>query len=77
MMLEKLSRLVPVVIVILLLKAGLCYGGTLTSAGETVYVPVYSHICTEDRQRPFNLAVTLSVRNTDPAKSMSLTSVDY
>ncbi|MEE4114061.1 MAG: DUF3124 domain-containing protein [Desulfobacteraceae bacterium] len=35
------------------------------SKGQVIYVPVYSHIYIGDRERPFLLAVTLSIRNTD------------
>jgi hypothetical protein len=47
--------------------------------GQTVYVPVYSHIYADDRYRntPFLLTATLSIRNTDPDKSLTLKSVDY
>jgi len=34
--------------------------------GQTVYVPGYSHIYTGDKERPVLLAVTVSIRNTDP-----------
>jgi hypothetical protein len=37
------------------------------SAGQTVYVPIYSHIYSGLKGRPFNLAATLSIRNTDPS----------
>lgn len=47
------------------------------SPGQLLYVPVYSHIYIGDRERPFNLAVTLSVRNTDPRQGLRLTKVDY
>lgn len=47
------------------------------STGQLLYVPVYSHIYIGDKERSFNLAVTLSIRNTDPANGMRLTSVDY
>lgn len=56
--------------------AGLC-GGPEPSSGQLLYVPVYSHIYTGDKERPFNLAVTLSIRNTDPASVLRLTAVDY
>jgi hypothetical protein len=49
----------------------------LQSDGQTVYVPVYSHIYSGNRERPFDLAVTLSIRNTDLNKSISLAAVDY
>ena len=45
--------------------------------GQKIYVPVYSHIFHGDKERPFELAVTLSVRNTDPEHAVSLVSVDY
>lgn len=45
--------------------------------GQTVYVPAYSHIYYGDRELPFYLAVTLSIRNTDPDRSITITAVDY
>jgi len=47
------------------------------SKGQTVYVPVYSHIYSGNRGKPFDLAVTLSIRNTDPHSPVTLTRVDY
>lgn len=41
------------------------------------YVPVYSHIYTEDRERVLNLAETLSVRNTDESNAIVISSVRY
>ena len=43
---------------------------------QVVYVPIYSHIYW-DRNRHINLAATLSVRNTDPERSLTLTAVQY
>ena len=45
--------------------------------GQTVYVPVYSHIYSGDREQPFYLATTLSIRNTDLKQAITLTAVDY
>lgn len=45
--------------------------------GQTVYVPAYSHIYYGDREQPFYLAVTLSIRNTDMNHPITLTTVDY
>ena len=45
--------------------------------GQTVYVPVYSHIYSGDREQPFYLATTLSIRNTDRKHPITLTAVDY
>ena len=47
------------------------------SRGQRVYVPAYSHILIGDRSTPFNLAATLSVRNTDPANAVTVTAIDY
>ena len=47
------------------------------SKGQTVYVPGYSHIYSGDMGKPFYLAVTVSIRNTDPHSTMSITQVDY
>lgn len=46
------------------------------AVGQTVYVPVYSHIYIQDG-RAYRLAATLSLRNTDTANPMVVTSVGY
>ncbi|MGH2414466.1 MAG: DUF3124 domain-containing protein, partial [Microcystaceae cyanobacterium] len=33
--------------------------------GQTIYVPIYSHIYFENSQKTFDLTATLSIRNTD------------
>ena len=47
------------------------------SKGQTVYVPVYSHIYVGNREKPFLLATTLSIRNIDPSYPIQITVVDY
>jgi len=47
------------------------------SKGQTVYVAVYSHIYSGDREYPFDLTATLSIRNTDMNHSLTLVAVDY
>ena len=47
------------------------------SDGQTVYVPIYSHIYSGLKGRPFSLAATLSIRNTDPRHAINLVSVKY
>lgn len=47
------------------------------AAGETLYVPVYSHIYYEDQEKVLNLAATLSIRNTDFINPIIITSVQY
>ena len=49
----------------------------LRSRGQTVYVPAYSHVFTGPRANPYNLAISLTVRNTDPAAGMVVTAIDY
>jgi hypothetical protein len=58
-------------------NSGIAQESAILSKGQTVYIPVYSHIYTGNRERPFNLAVTLSIRNTDPANAISIEAVDY
>lgn len=45
--------------------------------GQTIYVPVYSHIYYENQQKVIDLSVTLSVRNTDLSNPIIITSVRY
>jgi uncharacterized protein DUF3124 len=45
--------------------------------GQTIYVPVYSHIYTRDKSRVINLSATLSVRNTDAQNPIRINSARY
>jgi hypothetical protein len=45
--------------------------------GQSVYVPIYSHIYHGDREKPFDLAATLSIRNTDPGIDITILATDY
>jgi len=47
------------------------------SDGQTIYVPAYSHIYSGNREQPFLLTVTLSIRNIDPKEQIKITVVDY
>ncbi|MCP3874190.1 MAG: DUF3124 domain-containing protein [Desulfobacteraceae bacterium] len=47
------------------------------SDGQTIYVPAYSHIYSGNREKPFLLTVTLSIRNIDPEHKIKITAVDY
>ena len=47
------------------------------SKGQLIYVPAYSHIYSGDRERPFLLTVTLSIRNIDPNHQIKITLIDY
>ena len=50
---------------------------THLSKGQTVYVPVYSNVFSGPKNLPFQLAATLSIRNTDMDSWLRITSVDY
>jgi len=75
---KKLIKIVTVLITIILLCPG-AWGQTETtlSKGQTVYVPVYSHIYSGNKERPFDLAATVSIRNTDPNNAITVLSADY
>lgn len=45
--------------------------------GQTVYVPAYSHIYSQDIDREIDLAATLSIRNTDPEHSITVGTILY
>ena len=47
------------------------------ATGQTIYVPVYSHIYHQDEKKVFDLAATLSLRNTDLNQAIVITSVGY
>lgn len=46
------------------------------SRGQLVYVPCYSHVYLRDGE-PYNLAITLSVRNTSQTEKLVIQSVSY
>ena len=45
--------------------------------GQTIYVPIYSHIYHQDEKKIFDLAATLSIRNTDLKNPIAIASVEY
>jgi hypothetical protein len=45
--------------------------------GQTIYVPIYSHIYMRDKSRVINLTATLSIRNTDAQHPIRVTAVRY
>jgi hypothetical protein len=47
------------------------------SVGEAIYVPVYSNVYSGPKKFPFELAVMLSIRNTDPKYHITVFKVDY
>lgn len=61
--------------VALVLSAAPAWAGM--SKGQLLYVPCSSHVYHGVKTRPFELTVTLTVRNTDPWRPMTLSAVDY
>ncbi|MBI5572129.1 MAG: DUF3124 domain-containing protein [Desulfomonile tiedjei] len=47
------------------------------SDGGTVYLPVYSHIYVGIKGLAFDLAISLIIRNTDPTRPITVSSVSY
>ncbi|MCP4349820.1 MAG: DUF3124 domain-containing protein [Desulfobacterales bacterium] len=47
------------------------------SKGQVLYVPAYSHIYSGNKEKPFLLTVTLSIRNIDQRHKINITLVDY
>lgn len=45
--------------------------------GQTIYVPIYSHIYMVEAGRRMDLTATLSVRNTDLSQPIIVTAVNY
>ncbi len=45
--------------------------------GQVIYVPVYSDIYHFDEKAKLNLSATLSIRNTDLAHTMYVSTIDY
>jgi len=73
-----------VTVLVIVLTAGILLGapGQAVSAeglssGATVYVPVYSHIPVGIKGISFDLAISLSIRNTDPHEFIAVDLVAY
>jgi len=47
------------------------------SKGQSVYVPVYSHIYFGDREARYYLAATVSIRNIDQINFITITEANY
>lgn len=75
----KTNRISQLVVILLFLANSAMAAVPVKWLNQTVYVPAYSQIYVEDRYKgtPFLLTVTLSIRNTDTAKPLTLKSVNY
>jgi hypothetical protein len=47
------------------------------SKGQTIYVPAYSYVRIGEKGHQFELAANLCIRNTDPHRAITISSVDY
>jgi hypothetical protein len=65
------------VVFVLSMAATVAAGDSGQSTGQTVYVPIYSHIYSGDKENPFLLTAILSIRNTDFVHTITVTSADY
>lgn len=62
---------------VFLFESDLFAGEVRLSQGQTIYVPVYSYVLIGEKGHQFQLAINLSVRNTDLSQPILLLSVDY
>jgi len=58
-------------------EPGHAEGEKRLSSGQTVYVPAYQSIAVSKKPRRLPLTTTLSVRNTDPERQITIVSVKY
>jgi hypothetical protein len=74
---RKLVYLVPLAFIVSMLAPCSSPAEVKLMKGQTLYVPAYSHVYIGDKAAAFNLATTLSIRNTDPTNNITLISADY
>ncbi len=74
-----MKKPLSIILVILTLFASQVQAGNRikTSKGQTVYVPAYSHIYIGNKGTPYLLTITLSIRNIDLTRSITITEVGY
>jgi len=73
------TQLVPAIFIMCLLSIGIghCAEPVEPSDGQTVFVPVYPHIYVGTAGQTFELAISLSIRNADRTKPITILSVAY
>lgn len=77
---HKSPTIIGLLIFILISAASICsYASTefRLSKGQTLYVPVYSNVFSAPKKIPYNLAVILSIRNTDMSNAIKIITADY
>lgn len=80
-----MKRKMYLIMITLISGVALCLPASLFAAdaqrglsqGQTLYVPAYSDIYVGNSERPFQLTVTLSLRNIDPKYQITIQSVKY
>ncbi|MCJ2165862.1 MULTISPECIES: DUF3124 domain-containing protein [unclassified Pseudodesulfovibrio] len=77
MRIKSLCPIVAILAVLVLSMPALAGRKLTVSKGQTVYVPVYSHIYQGKKGKPYNLSTLLSLRNVDYTHSIVVTSVRY
>ncbi|MEZ7196145.1 DUF3124 domain-containing protein [Pseudodesulfovibrio karagichevae] len=71
-------RLIAAILAVAVLSLPALAGRKLNvSSGQTVYVPIYSHIYQGPKGKPYNLSALLSIRNVDQKRTITVTSVKY
>jgi len=84
------TQLLALIILTLPITGEAWCGEPIISKGQTVYVPVYSHVVRymvsskgwrssekKSGEAPFQLATNVSIRNTDPKHSIRVMKADY
>jgi hypothetical protein len=74
---QRIAAAFSVLFIVMIASTGAAAEDRRLSRGQTLYVPVYSHIYSGDRERPVYLAVTVSIRNSDLQHAITVTDVDY
>ena len=74
-------KIIPVIVILILIGFSPyrvdANSRKILSLGQTVYVPVYSHIYHGNQAKKFDLTSTLSIRNTNLNKEIMLYSINY
>jgi len=83
-MIRQIQHMKLIIISLLLIALPACFcQPALASAepsiseGQTLYVPVYSNIFSAPKKIQFNLAIILSIRNTDMSNPINILAADY
>ena len=69
---KQLAAIIFVFLSLLLYQPSYAGENSGLSDGQSIYVPAYSHIYSGNKERPFLLTVTLSIRNVNPKHSIKI-----